>query len=1283
MKTRILTTLLILLGGGYTAIGQVACGYGFSYSGNIPYTPLPSGNQTLLLASGSADPATSTSVSPTDEDFFPDQPIGFAFNYNGTTYTQCGVATNGWIWFGNTDPVKAAGIVIPFTQVLESEIGIEGIVSALNADLEGRWTAGLASIRTRTEGQAPNRTFTIEWNNFKALDDAEGTGYCGENRNRFDFQIILEEQNNKISFAYNAAPYCWQGYNQLFQVGLRGASRSDVHTRNIPAGNDSWAQSALGLSNSTAVIRSSSPVTIPAQNARFSFFPAQAATSTWLGISSDWNNPQNWNPAQVPNRCNSVIIPSGLSHYPELDGNQPVSCGNLLVSEGAAVTLKSTFNSFLSCYGSLTNNGVITNNTESYLTLAGGANVTIGGNGHFIGSDLFITTNSEYTLQNDLVIRNLSINDGSKLKLSDKILDVYAIQQRGTLDQGTGVLVIEGDASNVLLTDSTFEENNGTTFFGNGEIWANAVDQVVPSVNYNHLWVRTTKDHVVLLGTDEDFSCKNLLFYNPGEPGGQASTQHAITVRGDFRLGIDSLPGTELILNHTINRINGSGAFEMGKQDQLNVTHSSTAQQTVLSGFSTPIFKGTVSYTSSSEQTLVKGTYNNLNINGSGQRFIAGQVNLRGILKLNSGTLHSNDSLSLKSDSLATALISGTGAGTLVGKVGAERFIEGTGTKEVLLSSAFSDVAMEDYMRGIPTLGPDGISWQTQSAPAIWEYNESTGVSALSSGWQQGSSNSVMHRMTGYKTQQTGGTTIMAKGTVNSGIQKLALSRSGSSGFAGYNLAGNPYPSPIDWNSVAATLPVSISRSIHTLPKSDRYTGQFATWLPLGSNEGLGINGATQYVGMQEAFFVRAFNSDTLRLNNSHRADVTNVRSVSVPETIPFIRLSVNSNGKADETLVYYSQQANSNQATDGKDAVKMEPGGQVSYWYSIKDSLHLAIQGRHITEHADSIPLDVVVRQGGTHQFRLSEAIHFPMTAMIFLEDKVTHTIQNLRQQPEYTVVLEPGTIQGRFFLHYRPGVQVSALKEGCLGGDGQITLNNPTSTAWDVEVFTSTDSLVGSHTALIGNWVIDQLKADEYRVHFSLNGGTLETDEWVQVQAGSGITASFSASATEVKMEEEEVVFTSTTAGAESYFWNFGDGMMVSGESEVNHTFTDAGVFPVVLTAGRNECSDTAVIQIYVINITGIEEAGTKEKASFTVFPNPATTVAWLKPDLKENLKDAELAIIDISGKIAYQQKYSNINPGQLIEIPVSNLAKGNYQVLIHAQGFRAVNSLVVGGK
>ncbi len=1283
MKNHFLATFIFLTIGCNSLFGQVTCGYGFSYSSNIPYTSLPPSSPTLILASGASQPGDAGLVSPTDEDFFPDQPIGFPFQFNGSTYTQCGVATNGWIWFGTTDPVKAAGIVIPFTDVLGSDVEIEGIVSALNADLEGRWTAGLASIRTRSEGVAPNRTFTIEWNNFKALDDAEGTGYCGENRNRFDFQITLEENNNRISFAYNTAPYCWQGYNQLFQVGIRGTSRNDVHTRNIPAGTNSWSSSTLGLSNSTAVIRSSSPVTIPAQNARFSFFPAIPAQLTWVGNDNNWFNPQNWNPAQVPDRCNHILIPGGLSHYPELDGNQPVQCGNLRINENASLTLKSSFGSYLSCFGSLVNEGVISNNTNSYVSLAGGTNVFIGGSGHYIGTDLFITANSEYSLQNDLVIRNLSINDGSALKINDKILDVFSIQQKGVIDQGTGVLVIEGDAASVLLTDSTFEENAGTTFFGNGEVWANDVDQIVPSITYNHLWVRTNLNHVVQLGTSEDFSCRNLLFYNPGDPGGQASTNKNITVYGDFRLGIDSMPGTELILNHTINRVTGNGSFVMGNKDQLNVTHSSTTQQAVLSGFGTPFFRGNVSYTSGSQQTLVKGIYNNLNINGNGQRFIAGQVNLRGILKLNAGSLSTNDSLQLKADSSATALISGTGTGTLSGKVGAERFIDGSGSKDVLLSSAFSDVAMEDYLNGIPVLGPEGITWQTPVSTSVWDYSESTGNSSLTQGWQAHSSSTNLQLMTGYRILQTGGNTLSAKGLINSGNQKLALSRSGFSGLAGYNLAGNPYPSPIDWNKVAATLPASISRSIHTSAKADRYAGQFATWLPLGINEGLGINGASQYVGMQEAFFVRAFSNDTLRLNNSHRADVVNVRSVSVPESISFIRLSLVKEGKADETLIYYSSQANSSQSLDGRDALKMDIGGQLSSWYSVKDSVKLAIQGRHTTEQADSIPLEIVVHQGGMHQIRLSEAVHFPMTAMVFLEDRVNHTMQNLRQQAEYSVMLNAGTISGRFFIHYRPGVQVNSIKEGCVGGDGQITLNNPTSTAWDVEVFTSNDSLAGSHTALVGNWVLDNLRADEYRVHFSLNGQNLETVEWIQVQAGSGIMASFNASATEVKMEEEEVVFTSTTNGAQTFFWDFGDGLIVSGEQEVTHVFNSAGTFPVILTTGKDECSDTAVMNIYVINVTGIEEAQETDVSTFTVFPNPATTSAWLKPDLKENLKDIALAIIDISGRVVFQKSYSNLSPGQLIELPVSNLSKGNYQVVLNANGFRAVNRLVVGSR
>ncbi len=257
---------------------QLACGYIFSYSSNTPYEAIPSGGSTATLAAGFDSPEDPFDISPTDEDFFPNQPIGFPFQFNGQTYTQLGVATNGWIWFGQTSPVRAAGLVVPFTNILSSDFPIEGIVSALNADLEGRWTSNDAGIRTRSSGTAPNRTFTIEWKNFKALDDAEGTGFCGDNRNRFDFQIILSENNNQIQFCYNTTAYCWQGYEQFFQIGLRGQDRSDSHTRSIGTGQSAWAQSSLGMNNATATMRSSSPVTFPAEGARFTFQPGGPAT---------------------------------------------------------------------------------------------------------------------------------------------------------------------------------------------------------------------------------------------------------------------------------------------------------------------------------------------------------------------------------------------------------------------------------------------------------------------------------------------------------------------------------------------------------------------------------------------------------------------------------------------------------------------------------------------------------------------------------------------------------------------------------------------------------------------------------------------------------------------------------------------------------------------------------------------------------------------------------------------------------------------------------------------
>jgi PKD repeat protein len=1056
----------------------------------------------------------------------------------------------------------------------------------------------------------------------------------------------------------------------------------DVHTRTIVPGSDKWAHSMLGLSNSTAVVRSSSPVTLPALHSRFTFYPTIPEQLTWLGANSNWNDPLNWGGKPAPSRCNDVVIPTGKSYYPELSGSTAAECKNLKLEPNAGLTLKSNFTSFLTVYGNLINDGVLTNNTSSYVTLAGGEQARLGGEGHFIGTDLFITANSSYYLQKDLVIRNLSINSGSALFLEDKILDVFAIQQNGTLNQGTGVLVIEGDPASVLLNDSTFEEASGTTFFGNGEVWASYSNQTVPSLSYHNLWVRTNKDFSVQLGTDQDFSCNNLMFYNPGEPGGRAETARQLTVRGDLKLGIDSLPGTELTVNHPINRINGAGQFGMGVKDNLNITHASPINQPALSGFGSPSFAGSVSYSSNTQQTVVRGTYSNLSINGAGQRFIHGKVNLRGILELNEGTLVTNDSLSLKSDSIATALISGNGTGQLSGTVESERFIYGSATQEALISSAFQNLSWNQYADDFPIIGPDGIQLSSDFNASVYEFRESGIEQGFGKGWfSQTTVQDPISSGTGYLARIAGGSTLRVRGIINTGNQKVAVSSSVSSGSnKGWNLVGNPYPSPIDWNKLAGTNPATISKAMSKAGSGNRYTGNFATWLPLGAEEGLGINGATRYVGIQEGFFVRAFSSDTLRFSNACRAHVLNTKSVTVPDIIPYVRLSLLNESSADELLVYFSQQCSNQEALDGKDAAKLPGIGNKTFWYSIKDSVQLGIQGRRKLEQPDSVALGISVSQAGYHEMRLSEAIHLPSTAMIFLEDRLNNTYQNLRQTPSYSVYLNAGTTIGRFFLHIRPGVNVASYNEGCSGGEGRIVLTNQTATLWDVRVQNSADSLIGERNSFSGIYELDGLNADEYTIHFRLSGQNLTVDEWTTVEAGNRVVASFTASETEIKEENKEVVFTNNSQNAEQLFWNFGDGMIAAGESEITHTFDQPGTYTVVLTANRGECSDTASAQIYVLNVMGTGEISKADKTTFTIYPNPATTIANLSLNNDEILADASLFIVDMSGKLISEKLIGNIQPKEIIELPVANLSKGNYEVVIHGKGFKSVSRLIV---
>ena len=257
--------------------------------------------------------------------------IGFNFVYNGTTYTQFGVNTNGFISLGS----------LPTSSYLPLSTGTSNnVISAMGADLIGRGsllanrTSGSAvititggdislisvgdkvsgtgipagstvlsktattvtisanatsgstgfhfrfsrstfGIRFQTIGTSPNRTLVVQWTGWQRYTTS---GAFGE---LYNFQIRLNETANTINIVYNI-----QGptstTTRIFEVGLRGSLNADFNNRLTTT---NWSSTTTGTLNSSTVTLSSTVK------------PTSGLTYTWtppvIPVCSGTPNPGN------------------------------------------------------------------------------------------------------------------------------------------------------------------------------------------------------------------------------------------------------------------------------------------------------------------------------------------------------------------------------------------------------------------------------------------------------------------------------------------------------------------------------------------------------------------------------------------------------------------------------------------------------------------------------------------------------------------------------------------------------------------------------------------------------------------------------------------------------------------------------------------------------------------------------------------------------------------------------------------------------------------------------
>jgi len=193
---------------------------------------VPSGDDTIVC---NGEPITMTAIASgfsyhhltlADDIYSSKIPMGFSFDFYGSTYTKCLISSNGYVSFDTTK----AGMFSDWTlgPGIPSNTACKKSVCGIYSDI---YIPAGGNIYYGTAGVAPNRKFVVEFCNTHMFSCT--TQYCS-------FQIILYEGSNLAEVHIRHKDHC-SGWNNGY--GIEGVEKTNptgtaAPGRNVPT---SWS----------------------------------------------------------------------------------------------------------------------------------------------------------------------------------------------------------------------------------------------------------------------------------------------------------------------------------------------------------------------------------------------------------------------------------------------------------------------------------------------------------------------------------------------------------------------------------------------------------------------------------------------------------------------------------------------------------------------------------------------------------------------------------------------------------------------------------------------------------------------------------------------------------------------------------------------------------------------------------------------------------------------------------------------------------------------------------
>jgi hypothetical protein len=414
-------------------------------------------------------------------------------------------------------------------------------------------------------------------------------------------------------------------------------------------------------------------------------------------------------------------------------------------------------------------------------------------------------------------------------------------------------------------------------------------------------------------------------------------------------------------------------------------------------------------------------TIKDLIINNAAGVTLQGPLSISGIVTVQSGTLASGGNLTLLSTASQTALINGSGNGQVTGNVTMQRYLPvGFGYK--YFSSPFQAATVSEFGDDM-NLG--------SSFTLFYKYDESR----TASGWVNYKlGTNILYPQAGYAVNFGSGTapnTVDVTGVVNNGPLSVNLYNHNNTYTKGFNLVGNPYPSPIDWDAPSGWTRPNIDNAVYYFKASttDQYGGTYSSY-----NNGVSSDGvASSIIPSMQGFFVHVSDggypvTGTLGMNNSVRiTDLTHpFLKKGAKSSQPLLRLIAGFTDTPSlyDPLVIYID----NKATDAfdsqLDALKLfnTVATVPNFWAFGSDGMRLSIDGLPMTgDTIGSIALGIRTAKEGDIVFRIKDIGDIFAGRDISLYDAVTGISQNLLGGNQYQVHLVTGDYSNRFWLNFK----------------------------------------------------------------------------------------------------------------------------------------------------------------------------------------------------------------------------------------------------------------------